>query len=350
MQHVFVVCQHGSHGRLADFDIVKGFIHAQAQNQPGVEVTTWDTDVNTRWRSDKGTAKCGQALYESLKPVLHLWIAARRGAIAKAGAGSMVLSCVGHSFGGVLLRELIHTLCQDEVVVDALDVQKDLRFGSFVSAATPHCGVAMLSKTKAWGAYLIGKLYSQTYLDLLMSSDFMWRTMLTAPYLNALRRFERRVSFSNVHKDPLVPFSTSALCFDELELKAVKAAFGKYPDRRMLPEGVWQFSTPMPAEDPAPPHPIFGSTHDWAAHTAAVLRRCGWDVVPVRYDGFCSFAHSTMVRTTVRATVMEDVAVAIASAVLSTVVSNGGVVVPPTTTAAQSLPKPASPMIAVPAA
>ena len=316
-KYLFVVCQHGSHGKVADLAILKNCIRERvgALQTAGsaIDLTVWDTSVNSGLKSDKGTAKCGVAMYNALQPVLHEWITTKRALIASQG-GSMHFSCVGHSFGGILLRELVHTLCNDPVVLDALDVKKDLEFESFVTVATPHCGIAMLSWGLAYGAYAIGMVYSQTYLDLAMGSDMLWSTMLTAPYLDALKRFKRRVSFANLHKDPLVPFVTAAMCFDAEQKKGIEAAFKERPGERMLDGLFWS----LPAAPEAPPIPPsrFASAMAWAEHSALVLQRCGWEIAPIRYDGIAPLAHNSIIRTIPGCEVMLDVVYTIASCVI----------------------------------
>jgi hypothetical protein len=211
--HLFVVCQHGSHGHCSQFEFLKSTLlaawdeHTKRNPQCEHDVRVWDTDVNNALKSDAGVKVCTNRLLKELEAALSLWVQeSRRSEGTSDVKHQFWFSCIGHSFGGVLLRALLPSLLQLPVVQS-----ESIQLLTYVSIATPHCGVEDLNALFRVGGKLIGKVYSQTYCDLLLMNDCLPEELISSAYLEPLNDFRERILYGNLHGDPLVSFPTSTL-------------------------------------------------------------------------------------------------------------------------------------------
>ena len=192
MTRFFVLVQHGSHGRLCDFDALRASLVRQftsiagcgdgGELQPTHQLQTWGSTVNEGVGTDAGTAACADRLMAELLPQLRVFaggVAAAASPTTTTTAETSVeqaqrrrcyFSAVGHSFGGIILREVVHRL---HTHASCADIRAAFVFLSYVSVATPHCGVTSMNALLRWGGRLIGKVYSSTYSELLLDDPLM---------------------------------------------------------------------------------------------------------------------------------------------------------------------------------
>jgi len=173
----FVVLQHGVNGSHSDLGLLRRCLEGSTDDDrtskaaAGNRFVVWDTNVNAGIRSYKGTEKCADALMAELTPALDKFLVESRATLSagdNAAAGSPLkprFSIVGHSFGGVLAREVAFRVHQR--------YREVLHFCTFVSTAAPHLGVRMASHVVSKGGALIGHAFSQTIHELCLNDAKM---------------------------------------------------------------------------------------------------------------------------------------------------------------------------------
>ena len=210
---LFVLLQHGSHGVPGDLSALSKLLSCpifqrQCKMPEKYSVQVWETHVNARRRTDDGTLQVADRLANELLPALRLFVE------KNSSADRRVFSCVGHSYGGVILREVIVR------VAAAFPVSHAMEFGFFAAVSSPHCGIELMNKVMKLGAWLIGKVYSTTYLELLASEgyDVLTNRLLDDDHIMALERFRDRTLVGATAGDVLVPFSSATLCHEPISM------------------------------------------------------------------------------------------------------------------------------------
>eukprot|EP00931_Biecheleriopsis_adriatica_P098805 TRINITY_DN7294_c1_g2_i1.p1 TRINITY_DN7294_c1_g2~~TRINITY_DN7294_c1_g2_i1.p1 ORF type:complete len:279 (-),score=19.22 TRINITY_DN7294_c1_g2_i1:557-1393(-) len=116
---------------------------------------------------------------------------------------SLHIVCIGHSFGGLLLRYALSKLEESGALEGvALEV--------FVTLASPHVGARQLGAVLRIGARILGKVFSTAYEDLLLDSDVVDKTC-SATALVPLQRFRHRILYACARGDHLIGFESGAL-------------------------------------------------------------------------------------------------------------------------------------------
>eukprot|EP00760_Papus_ankaliazontas_P010653 PhM_4_TR14399/c0_g1_i1/m.10217 len=214
---VFIVLQYGSHGRLEDFSRFKDAIVSSLPHTEGRRrVIVWGTDSFRRFRTDRGVKHCGTALALEL-------ISEMKNLLLGDTTAVLRMCCIGHSMGGLILR---HALPQ--VMLEPALPHDRIDWVSFVTLASPHLGCAGLNAVLRAGAWLLGKVYSQAYWELMLNSNEL-TDLCSESCLMALRRFKHRDLYANV-SDHLVPFATSSLMFRDPKEVAVRCHPEKQTD------------------------------------------------------------------------------------------------------------------------
>lgn len=204
------VLQHGSHGSAYDWENVKAALLAKWKSIPSLEsvpVEVFSPRNNEYLRTDRGVLRCGERLAFDLAEEI-------RTVKERHPSAELHLSCVGHSFGGPLLRHALMTLHIREQL-SGVDLV------TFATLASPHLGVRQMNACLRLGARLAGNVFSTAYADLALSTTAL-DALCAEEALSPLRRFHRRLLFANVRKDPLVALETAGLVVrDELSATAL---------------------------------------------------------------------------------------------------------------------------------
>lgn len=234
------------------------------------------------------------------------------------------LSIVAHSNGGLVSRFALGDL-------ESRGLLERWQPRTFLTLASPHLGVFAFGR---WPPSLVQPIARLKYfgqagrqlalLDAPPTPNNKEEPLLVtmadraSPYIQALRRFERRVTVSNVTNEVLVPYESAALvCSDELSAKAPTPLFHTVaarlpphachavPERAArLPDGNVLALTTLPAMPQAPAHASTPTEEEAAsgvdAHARARrdrmvygLRSCGdWTRVDVDFGrGRVGWAH-----------------------------------------------------------
>ncbi|RNE99019.1 uncharacterized protein Tco025E_09102, partial [Trypanosoma conorhini] len=251
--HHFVLLQHGIWGTAADFTALVRRVfeeeerrydgtHAAAAAPPPEPTATTNRDggcLFARRRltcfvpgssrlvgTHRSTCSCARRTLAEFLPVFGAWLRAA----AADGSCPACVSVVGHSFGGIIVREFLYLLLaaaggpefEDGVFAEvrrvrAKLVELNVTFANFITIATPHCGVSQcLSPTVYWGTRMLAAVCAPSLRELLLTdaAAVLSTRLIDDPHLAALRLFRRRTLFANTQKDVLVGFATSALLCD----------------------------------------------------------------------------------------------------------------------------------------
>ena len=226
----FVLVQHGSHGRSEHLKYVTEHLLALGAGS----IRPWSSYKNERRETDKGTLECAQVVWQELLPVLDQFIAdVKRGRKDSAvpintssappppppNAVEVVptyFSVIGHSWGGILIRELAYRV--------SATFGGTFIFHTFASLATPHLGISDLNPVIQTGARFIGNIRSKTYLELLVDSPILVDRLVDDEHLAALSRFKNRFLYANTD-DSLVSFETSSLTTDAELCQRLRAQY-----------------------------------------------------------------------------------------------------------------------------
>ena len=211
---LFVLVQHGHNSAPFRMNFVKQSLTEEFSRHPELRSTLWDCSENEFFFSDSGVMECSTRLCQKLLPTLRTWVAGENAHYAEQrkegdAAPRLVFSAVGHSFGGVFLRDVIMHVQEDPELMAAL------QFGTFCSLASPHCGVRYdLDWVRRRVGGLLGKVASTTVAEMLLDSPTLYTTLVDDSHLHALARFECRLLYGNVCRDHVVGLETSTLCFE----------------------------------------------------------------------------------------------------------------------------------------
>jgi hypothetical protein len=242
-----------------------------------------DTTANERLKSDRGTLNCVNEMVKELVPLLEQFVtiytprpplvespSTAQSSSSLSGPLSsqhgvppprVRISCVGHSFGGILLRAFLAALKADHATL-----WSQLDFEVFMTVATPHLGVRGLNRILRKGGELIGKVYSATYRDLLLMSEDhgpLANELITETALDVLAQFRVRRLYANTNKDILVSFATASLLVEGAKehhpppktRKVGAPTPGKHPNKYdiLLPDASGGFGGVFPKTPPPPP-------------------------------------------------------------------------------------------------
>lgn len=140
-------------------------------------------------------------------------------------------SIAAHSFGGILSREVckrlfsVSTTLPTTTTVEYSTAASFYKPLSFVSVATPHCGVTCIDwAILRWGGWLLGKIYSSTYSELFLDSPLLETMATDKSYLQGFTAFPHHLFVGAHSHDYLVRFETASL----LPIKWIEPA-DKYP-------------------------------------------------------------------------------------------------------------------------
>lgn len=205
---VLVILQHGSHGHAADFDNVRAHLESawHVGSLAKVPLEVWTTPVNEGLATDDGLVVCGDRLAIELSTVV-------RQMKARHVSKQIHIACVGHSFGGPILRFALGKL-------ESSGSFADVALAMFVTLASPHLGARQLSPVLRLGARTLGAVFSTAYKDLLLDSD-AFDQLCTEQVVAPLSRFRHRLLYACARGDHLIAFETGSLTvpFGGIEMK-----------------------------------------------------------------------------------------------------------------------------------
>ena len=235
----FVLFQHGLNGSGSDFGPLAAAIkqHVDDHNgskenpeasQHSIAVTTYACSSNAWFRSNDGVALCSARLAQEVVEALDAWYVNTtrdEEEACRSTRSKWMISVTGHSLGGVLARAALPHITEwasscrarGDVAVDVV---------SYLSLASPHCGVSQIAAPLRVAAGLIGQVASLSISELLLddggdatissdectSATMLGFELVKPRYLEAWQAVkEHRWLFANVWNDPQVHFETSSL-------------------------------------------------------------------------------------------------------------------------------------------
>ncbi|KAF8275578.1 hypothetical protein BCY84_02389 [Trypanosoma cruzi cruzi] len=259
----FVLFQHGVWGTSADFDALISCVFEENErnchkthdehlrevtlgnfasalgpkcktNEAGGRLFAWRgltcfAPGSNRWKGTNWrTRTCASRTLKEFLPVFGDWLRTVE-ENEEGGNCPVCFSVVGHSFGGIIVREFLYLLLV-AVEGDELDdgpfdevrcvreklVQLNVTFENFITIATPHCGVGQcLLSAMYYGTWFLAVLCAPSLSELLLkdSEAVLSTHLIDRGHLAALRLFRRRTLFANTQKDMLVGFATSSLLY-----------------------------------------------------------------------------------------------------------------------------------------
>ncbi|KEG06077.1 hypothetical protein DQ04_16071010, partial [Trypanosoma grayi] len=128
--------------------------------------------------TNRSTCSCAKRVLREFLPVFSEWLDAAR----RADDSLLCFSCVGHSFGGLIMREMLYLLLtatelegwESGLFAAVLRVREELAelnvtLENFVTIATPHCGVSECLLTPVYcGAWVLAKTCAPSMQELLL--------------------------------------------------------------------------------------------------------------------------------------------------------------------------------------
>lgn len=145
-------------------------------------------------KTHDGILKLGDYAFKEVLDVLQQWKETR-----------LNLFLIGHSLGGLILREVIKRLeCETNLLTFH-------RPHSIVTIATPHLGTkSQKNPPREFGVPKVTAFLGETGEDLMWKNNVI-KEMLTLPYLQGINRFEKFLILSNICHDLFVPYCTSSI-------------------------------------------------------------------------------------------------------------------------------------------
>ncbi|KAG8343584.1 putative serine esterase (DUF676) [Trypanosoma vivax] len=259
--HHFILLQHGLWAAPWDFDSIVNAVYRQnavplstnsaefgecdelSKNNlpPGVtfsksvqggrlftrdDITCFAPGSNSLIRSHRSTVCCARESLKEFLPFFTEWLDMLR---SKGGEGCF--SCIGHSFGGIIIRELLYLLLvapdvngtETELTNFVKStrqrlVESNIIFQNFITIASPHCGVAGCLPTPLYQtAWMLAMTCAPSIREILLkdSEALLSNRLIDEDHITALGMFRRRILFANTQKDFLVGFTTSSLLFED---------------------------------------------------------------------------------------------------------------------------------------
>ncbi|KAH9593484.1 protein of unknown function DUF676 [Trypanosoma melophagium] len=191
-------------------------------------LTCFTPDSNRYLGTHQSTCSCACKSLEEFLPVFNDWMEKVK---KEKDNCRLCFSCVGHSFGGIIMRELVYLLLVTEDINDCgkdlFDSIKNVRenfiklnitLENFITIATPHCGVdECLIAPMYYGARIIAMLCAPSLRELLLKDNnkVLAVRLVNSGHLASLRLFRRRTLFANTQKDIMVGFATASLLFSD---------------------------------------------------------------------------------------------------------------------------------------
>eukprot|EP00755_Sulcionema_specki_P031891 Sspe_Gene.97577::Locus_71135_Transcript_1_1_Confidence_1.000_Length_1119::g.97577::m.97577 len=191
---VFLAFQHGSRGSPEDLTPLAEAVKARCA-EGGLPCHLWMSGLCAGPKTHAGLEKVRETLREDFRDALVA-------AITASPSGLKVVA-VGHSFGGIIIRALLHDV-RDLVSSHSVELV------GLVTIASPHLGVGTMWRPMQAAAWAIGRTFSQAYLDLLLDSDAVL-DLTTDDHVDFLASFQHRLLLGCVSGDPLVGFNTACL-------------------------------------------------------------------------------------------------------------------------------------------
>ena len=282
MSNHFIVLQHGSHGKADHLNYLR--VHLNAVLPTGSAIV-WDTKVNEKRNTDGGLLVCADRLWAELRPALVSFVDEYN---ANGGHGSgkpPKFSAIGHSFGGLILREIVYRIASDPKLV------KSLEFHSFVTLATPHLGVSDMPDFMKFGALFIGKRRSVTYLELLLETDILYNRLIDAEHIAALARFQQRLLYASTY-DHLVTFNSGTLSFTMLEKDILSSKDRLAPVDGIHPHVLCE----RPLEEDSPEGKLVSKLSPRALEIRAALLQAGsYRIFPVHFNCGRLLSHANII-------------------------------------------------------
>ena len=183
MRHV-VLLQHGSHGTCRDLAYFRNILEKQ------LNVVVFETNASEGHRTHDGIVRCARRFADEFQKVSTQLFAEER----------VVLSVVGHSLGGLILRDAL----------TYLQFPPHVTFGTFCSIASPHCGVSQLPVPLRCVGKSVAFLGSQSYKDMFRMSQVVEDALVSKQHLECWSKFNRHV-FVFTPTDRVVPAQSSTL-------------------------------------------------------------------------------------------------------------------------------------------
>ncbi|KAJ9448585.1 hypothetical protein DIPPA_28053 [Diplonema papillatum] len=211
---VLIVTQHGSHGDSCDLEAVKQNLcesfeaegkrvcrvsplvseQATAEQLSVADVVMWETDACRWFGTERGVQACATIVSKEFDDfAMPLF----------SNASRVRLAMVGHSMGGLILRDLLQ---KSRVFCDQPALEPTL----FMTIATPHLGSHQVFRPLAFAMSVWGMLFSHTCQDMLLENGCL-EALCSDAHLSALWRFTHRVACANVARDYLCGYNSCAL-------------------------------------------------------------------------------------------------------------------------------------------
>eukprot|EP00039_Didymoeca_costata_P021544 m.344815 g.344815 ORF g.344815 m.344815 type:complete len:374 (-) comp25205_c0_seq1:30-1151(-) len=201
-------------------------------------------------------------------------------------------SICGHSLGGVVAREAIKRLWEQEILVPGSKIAssprknvkgyRQLSTVLFMAIASPFVGINVAKERSCVGALyktLAPFAAGQTAYDLQLddrTQEPLLHRMVKAPYISVLQAFEHRVIIANVRNDFLVPYNTAFIRdlespFKETNIKQL--AFKNDICPYLIDVEKSKFCVPP---DEMPPLTYDTKRSQWAAPIIRELNKVSW--------------------------------------------------------------------------
>ena len=183
-----IVLQNGLNGFSFQMSPIKAYLETQLGDGYIVVIS----DVNTFHRTWEGIDLCGQRLADFTIQTLLSY----DGQIDR-------LSFVGHSLGGLIIRNGIERL-------EAMGLYEEIKPMLMVSIASPHLGIkAVKSHIKVLARYCIGLTGQELLLE---DEPRLLEQMAKPDYTKGLARFQCRILYANLKGDSRVSPETALMC------------------------------------------------------------------------------------------------------------------------------------------
>ena len=117
------------------------------------------------------------------------------------------MSVIGHSFGGLYAKLLIHKINQ----IDVID--ENVKLVNFINFATPHYGIIGSSQYDNFKIWILPVILNE-----------IGEYLITPPNNSTnhvIERFENKINYVNAHLDPLIPFWSGSMKLNETSLDYV---------------------------------------------------------------------------------------------------------------------------------
>lgn len=234
MKRRVVVLQHGSHGSHKDMGCIARCLRALDSS-----LIIWEPRVNEGFKTDKGVVSCGASFAQEVMRLLDSFCHSSPSPspsppAAAHGDGDdkiiVQLSFVGHSMGGLIVREALPRLFAG--VADKKD-RLGVEWKLFCSIGTPHGGTCgMAAFIRSYLGRFIGRVFSTSYHDMFLQSSVLTKRLLSPAHLACLAAFERRVLVSSIN-DLLVPLMSSGFMLTPAQRSGKNAAVNREEEAAM---------------------------------------------------------------------------------------------------------------------